>query len=353
VREIAEQLGISVATVSRAMNLHPDVSSATRARVLATADDLGYLPSVGKRPMNVIGLAYPTQPVRADYGNFESAMLAGMLRGINERSYDLKFINLERDHDPSERYTHFFRRKGIRGVIIRKIQPASDLAERIAADGFPVLLIADRSDDSTVNYIYCDSRADSARAIDHLVNLGHRRIALAVHAVVDSDHQDRLDGYRDALRRHGIDEDERLQIRAMASVEGGAFVIDRLLSLPKPPTAIYITDPLTTVGALHRCLQLGIRVPQELSIVGFDDGDVRYRTFPNYTAVCQDAEQLGLEAARWLTEVVDTGNVTALRAHRPTTLSINESTGVCPASSVRLMEDGTVRRDRVPQGGRF
>ncbi len=99
VRKIANSVGVSVATVSRALNNHPDVSAETRQRVLEAARSTGYNPSVGKRPTNVIGLVYPTGPVQAGYGDFDSLMLSGVVRGANEQRYDVTIINLDRDKD--------------------------------------------------------------------------------------------------------------------------------------------------------------------------------------------------------------------------------------------------------------
>jgi DNA-binding LacI/PurR family transcriptional regulator len=349
-RQLASKLGLSVATVSRALNNHPDVAEGTRIKVLRMADSAGYMPRVGRKPTNVIGLVYPTDPVRADYGNFESAMLAGILEGVNEQRFDVTIINFRRDRNRTESCSQFLRAKGVRGVIVREIDPGSRLAEEIADDGFPCAVIADRSEHPGVHYICSDSRSDSMRAVQHLIHLGHRRIGLGVHSVLDSDHRDRQQGYIDAMTEAGLERDPTLMLRAPASMEGGASCITRFLSLPEPPTAIYFTDPLTTVGALHRCLVLGIRVPEQLSVVGFDDGDVRYRTFPHYTAVCQDAARMGRDAARWLTRALAVGDdVPSFRVHLPTSLSINDSTGAPSAEPVRISHNGTRARAVIPK----
>lgn len=340
VREIASRLNLSAATVSRALNNHAQVAESTRQRVLALADSLGYTPKGGQRAGSVVGLVYPTHPVRPEYGNFESAMLAGILRGVNEQRFDVTFINVERDKRPEESYTQFFGRKGVRGVLVRTIEPTPRLAEEIAAEGFPCVLVADHSDHPAVNFVCSDSRADSARAVEHLAHLGHSRIALGVHIVLDSDHADRKEGYLEGLRRQGIEPDPELIVTVVASMQGGGAAIDRLLAMASPPTAAYFTDPLATIGALHRCLELGVSVPGDFSIVGFDDSDVRYRTFPNYTAVCQDASQLGLEAARWLTRRLEGLSHTRLRERRPTVFSFNQSTGPCPAEPTRIAAGG-------------
>ncbi len=338
VREIAKSLGVSVATVSRALNDHPEVSADTRQRVLEAARSVGYTPAVGKRPTNVIGLVYPSGPIQAGFGDFDSLMLNGMVRGASEGRFDLTIINLERDRDDFESYTHIFQRKGVRGIVLRSLDAAPSLAAQIAAEGFPVILVADRSDDLAVNFVDSESRSTSRAAVEHLLSLGHKRIALAIHNVQDSDHQDREDGYAQALRAAGIERDPGLTVRAPAGPEGGAMMLNHLLEMEDPPTAIYFTNPLSTVGALHRCLQIGIRVPKDLSIVGFDDGDVRLRTFPNFTAVCQDAHGLGLEAARWLTRALSGNAHPVCRELHETTLSIHESTGLAPITAVRLVD---------------
>lgn len=343
VREIASRLRVSPATVSRALNDHPQVAKRTKERVLAMAESIGYVLRSAPRPDNsTIGLVYPSHPVRPEFGNFESAMLSGILRGVNEHRFDVTFLNVERDKLAGESFSQFFRRKGVRGVIVRSVEPTPRLAEEISGEGFPSVLVADRSEDARVNFICCDSRADSIRAVEHLAHLGHRRIALGVHAVMDSDHRDRRDGYQEGLRRLGLEADPSLVVSVVATMKGGALAMDRLMSLADPPTAVYFTDPLATVGAMHRCLELGVAIPDDLSIVGFDDSDIRYRTFPSYTAVCQDAGQLGLEAARWLTRSLEGVAKGPLRDRRPTTFSFNKSTGPCPAAPVRLLPGGVL-----------
>lgn len=349
VRELARRVGVSTATVSRALNNQPQVSAETRAKVLALADESGYQFRVGKRFTNVIGVVYPAAPVNPDDGSFESAMISGILRGIDEHRFDLQFVNIDRDRAPGESLTQLFRRKGLRGVIIRNIRSSPDLTEELADEGFPSILIADRSDHPGVNYIQSESRQDSARAVDHLAQLGHRRIALIRHVIDDSDHRDREEGYRDGLRRNGLDIDPDLMLTLPGTAPGGAAAVNRLLSLDNPPTGMYITTPPATLGVLQRCLQLGVSVPDDLSIVGFDDSSTRLRTFPNYTAVCQDAAQLGLEAARWLTRYLEGLLTEPLRASRPTHFEPGRSTCVAPATPTRLLVSGEVVRGSDPR----
>lgn len=343
VRQIANELGISVATVSRAINQRSGVSEEMRKRVLEVAERYRYLPSTGRKPTNVIGLVYPEEPVKSDLGDFEAALLSGILRGVYEKKHDLTFISAARDKHVDESYTQFFHRKGVRAILMRSLGDTS-LVEKISSEKFPILLVADRSDDPNVNYIDSISYDTSKKAIEHLVGLGHKRIGLAMHNMIDTDHLDREAGYRDALKAAGIPLDDSLIVRAEANTGGGEIMLTRLLEAQNPPTAIYFTNPMSTIGALHKCLRLGIKVPRDLSIVGFDDSVTRFQTFPRYTAVCQDAVALGVEAARWITRAAHDEQPEVYREVRPTSFEVLETTSFASITPVRLSSSGEIIR---------
>jgi DNA-binding LacI/PurR family transcriptional regulator len=336
VRKIAKNLGVSVATVSRALNDRPNVRPDTRQRVMAEASRMGY--ELVRRPTNtnVIGLVYTAYQGRVDYGGFDAALIGGILRGVQEQRFDVTIISMHRDKLPSEDYTSFFRRKGVMGVILRTFMTTRQVCQSIAEEGFPSIVVADKFENESVNFICTDSRKDSERAVEHLINLGHRRIGLGVHCGRDTDHEDRRMGYHDALEKHGIEHDPALSVDLVADMSGGANTINLFLSMPVPPTAIYFTDPLATLGALHRCRELGIRVPEDLSIIGFDDSDVRNHAFPTFTAVCQDASALGFEAAHWLTRSIAGYQRDGMRHVLRTTFEVNQSTAVPPEKPRRI-----------------
>lgn len=341
VRQIAKRVGVSVATVSRALNNHPEVHAETRAKILEAVNRTGYSPTIGKRLTTVLGLVYPGDLVRPGYGDFESALLAGIMQGVNEQKFDVKLISLERDKSARETYTQFFMRKGLRGVVIRCFEESRRVCEEIAAEKFPHVVVADHFENKGVNYVWCDSRDDSRRAVQHLIHLGHRRIGLVVHAIHDTDHRDRIVGYREAHADASIEIDPDLTVEIVANFEGGARAVNRLLSLPEAPTAIFFTDPIATIGGMRRCQELGVTIPGEISIVGFDDSDIRHHTFPALTAVCQDARRLGFEAALRLTRSICGQPNVQLHQTFPTMFEINQTTGPRCAEPVRILPDGS------------
>ncbi len=347
-RQIAAELGVSVATVSRALNHKPNVNSITRERVLAAARDAGYSMPSAPRSTSVIALAYPTEIVRADYGSFDPSLLSGIMRGVTDKKFDVLILNIQRDKLPSETYTSFFARKNVQGVVLRCFDDSRHICEEIAEEGFPSVVVAERFDNPKINFISTESRWDSRRAVEHLIHLGHRRIALGIHHVRDTDHRDRCDGYREALADHGLEYDPALLFDLVADIRGGANAVRYLVSLADPPTAIFFTDPLATIGALHYCREIGLVVPQDLSIVGFDDSDVRHHAFPPFTSVCQDASELGFEAARWLVKRVSGETSEPLRVMRQTFFEINQ-TSASPRKGPLVLS--TNRGALPPSGG--
>jgi DNA-binding LacI/PurR family transcriptional regulator len=341
VRKIAKAMQVSAATVSRALNNHPEVSPDTREKVLKVANEVGYFGAVGKRVTTYIGLVY-TSDTR--FYEFDAVLMSGILRGVGEQRFDISIINLERDKSDAETYTQFFMRKGVRGVILRTVTRSRHICRAIAEEGFPHVVVADHFEHPGVNYVRYDSREDSRRAVEHLVSLGHRRIALAVHEVADSDHAARVEGYHEALAANGISPDPELVISMLADLDGGKSTINRLMSSTNPPTAIYFTDPLACVGALGRAHEMGLHIPNDLSIVGFDDGDMRFRTWPALTSVCQNAAQLGFEASLWLTRKLGGIETGSIRKDMSTFFEVHETTGPPPPRPVRVLPNGT----RIP-----
>ena len=341
IRQVAKRAHVSIATVSRVLNNQPGVSDGVRSRVLDAVNRCGYIASIGKRATSYLALVY-TGP--ATLGSaYDGAVFAGMGAAMDEGEMDLVLLNLQRDKKPGETHTQFFLRKGVRGVALRTTKRTRATCEAIAAEGFPAVVIGDRFHSEKMSYVYCDSGNTSYQGIEHLVGLGHRRIALAISDIVqDSDHADRLAAYEQAMKDYGLPNDRRLLFHIPASRPDGAQVIRKMMSMPTPPTAVMFTDPIVAVGALIEAQKIGVRIPADLSILGFDDTDVRHHVYPKMTAVCQDARRLGYEAVQILTRLVNAeGQATAVREEFPTWLEINDTTGRPSDRVVRVLPDGT------------
>ncbi len=337
-RQIARETGVSVATVSRALNSQPGVSVRTRERVMKAANMIGYNGAASRRSATAVGFAVLGSSNLWDYDWF---LLEGIREGLNDSKLDVQIINIQRDKAKDETYTEFFVRRGLRGVILRTTAAYKDTCEAIASEGFPSIVVAERFDSPKISFVSCDSTSATARGVEHLIQLGHKRIGMAVNVSEDRDHADRIRGYKQALEANGIPFESNLLIRIASDLEGGKNALNELMSRRVPPTAICFTDPYSSVGAVCRANEIGLRLPEQLSILGFDDGNTRNMVNPVMSAVCQDTSQIGQEAARWLGTRVMGESGDPLQRVFHASLMINHTTGSPPCDSVQLQPDGS------------
>ncbi|MEO1237852.1 MAG: LacI family DNA-binding transcriptional regulator [Planctomycetota bacterium] len=303
VRQIAKQAGVSITTVSRVLNNHPRVSERLREKVLAAANESRYVAAVGKRSTTNIAFVYTGEPSLGS--PFDGALMQGMSNGMDEFGYDLMVLDVRRARQPDETYSQMFMRKGVRGAVLRTNSQTRSVCEAIATEGFPCVVLGDRFDHPGINFIFSDSRETSREAVDYLLDLGHRRVAICLNIVDDSDHADRLAGYEQALRDRGLPVERRNVLRTAARRDGGEQLMRRLAAMADRPTAVYFTDPASAAGAVKEARALGIDIPGDLSVVGFDDHELRHDVYPELTAVCQDAVAMGHQAFAALHEILD------------------------------------------------
>jgi len=338
IRKIALRAKVSTATVSRVLNGSADISEETRKKVLTAARASNYVGAVGRRVMTNVGLVFAAT---TEFCPFDQILMSGILRGLEEQKFDVTIVNLERDKRPGENYTQFFMRKGLRGVLVRSPLRSRSVCEAIAAEGFPQVVIAERFDDPAVNYIATASGEGTRRAVEHLIQLGHRRIAFAMHHELDSDHAERLEGFEQAMAATGLTIEENMVIRLVADFQGGVSALNELMSLPRPPSAIFFADPMPAIGAIRRANYVGLRVPEDLSIIAVDDSRVRMDVFPPMTAVIQSVVNLGFEAALWLTRRLVHNVKEPLRQVLPARFEVNGTTAAAPERVIRVLPDGS------------
>lgn len=338
VRQIAKKVGVSGTTVSRVLNNHPKVNPVLRDRVLAEVNRVRYAAMAGRPGVVNLGLVYLAETTAAHMLNspFDMALLQGLATGMGEHGYNLLILDAGRDKLPDETYTQMFHRRGVRAAVLRGASRDHQQCESIAAEGFPAVAIAERFEDEGlakgVSYVRSDSRTASLEAMRQLIGLGHRRIAVCLHHVPDDDHLDRYDAYQTALTEAGIEVDPTLVVRLPAIRSSGARLIQRIRALSDPPTAIFVTDPIVAVSSLHEALEQKIRIPQELSILGFDDAELRLETYPRMAAVCQDTRLVGSTAATAVLRLLEDSESPPQRHVLNTWVEMQGSVGPCDVS---------------------
>ena len=325
VRQLARETGVSITTVSRVLNGNPLVSEDLREKVLKAANRHGYVPKVGGRSNSNIAFVYTGE---WSLGSpFDMALLQGMSHGLNEHGYDLLVLSAKRARRDLDTYTQGFIRKGIRGVILRTTIDTRGVCKEIADEGFPSVVVADELKNPKVICVDADASIASRRALEHLIDLGHRRIAFTTNIVDDYDHRQRLAVYKQVMTEAGIPIDDRLVIQEPAYRQGGAQLLRQLMTMRNRPTAVFVADPLAAVGLLHEARRNGVEIPRQLSVIGFDDGVVRFGTHPHMSAVCQDVEALGREAFSLLERLIQKDPLAKQGVTRPQCwLELHEST---------------------------
>lgn len=300
VRDIASIAGVSAASVSRALRNPDQVSDRTRTLVRDALDRIEET-RTGNAPQGVatMGCLFVDSTSGPRFSGFDATIWGGLARIAIRHGAEVLLMNADL-RSGGESIADMIRKRGVRSLAIRCDDHSESLLDEIARANIPAITVAHKHDHPSVGYVCVSSRESSREAVEHLAQLGHRRIAFCRNIVNDQDHAERADGYLDALARHKIQPEPTMMISAPPDAEGGATAINRFLALPEPPTAIYFADPLPTIGALRRLHELGIRVPDQMSIVGFDDDNARSLGCPSYTAVCQNAPMLAEVAGQYL-----------------------------------------------------
>ena len=330
---------MSIATVSRVMNGHGSVTDEVRERVLESVNQCGYVPNIGRRATSMLALVYACP---FSMGSpYDSSLIEGMAQATDTVDFDLVILNPKRDKRPDETYTQFFVRKGVRGAIVRSTVEGRDVCDEISAEGFPCMVVGDHFPHDRLTFGYAESLETSKQAVSHLLNLGHHRIAFACNEYEDGDHVDRFRGYCEALAAHGVSLKEELIFKVPARRLDGAQLLRSIMSSAQPATAVFVTDPPVAIALINEATSVGLSIPGDLSVVGFDDRDARNYVYPVMTAVCQDARELGYKAFMELARTATDPSAEPRDCIASTWFEINSTTGPAPHEAIRVMPDGT------------
>ncbi len=278
-QDVARRAGVSPGTVSRTMTGRPGVHRDTRRRILQAISDLRYTPNLAAQRLStgkhltiaVIVPFFTTAPV--------SMRLSGAVSLLSETPYNLIVHNVQTREQRDRCFDLIPHRREADGVLIISLSPHDDdEVESLRRAEVPVVLIdSDHPDASSHSRVVVDDVAGGRAATEHLLSLGHRDIAF----VGDQDDpfhfiwsRDRLRGYRQALENAGIEASEDRCVEGEASLAGARIAARALLAAPGRPTAVVAANDLRAVGVMEAARELGLRVPGQLSVIGYDDVEV-------------------------------------------------------------------------------
>jgi DNA-binding LacI/PurR family transcriptional regulator len=207
----------------------------------------------------------------------------------------------------------------------------------MAAENLPLVVLGDHFKHPSLPFVFAESASASRQAIEHLLSLGHVRIAFAACERDDGDHRDRFEAYRTTLEARGLMHPD-LVGRIPPHQMDGERLIRNLMGMPNRPTAVFIADPLVAVGAVNEAHKMGVKIPDDLSIVGFDDTDIRTLVYPKMTAICQDSRLLGHRAFELVASLAgDAPPHADPRREHAAWLEINETTAPPPEVAYHVL----------------
>lgn len=298
IKDVASRAGVSVATVSRVLNHNARVKAHLRERILSTIDQLGYQPSGIARNMRsqsvrVIGL------VISDIQNpFFTALVRAVEDVAYEHQYTVLLCNSDEDLQKEQLYIDVLSRERVAGAIV--VPSGKDCCAALLHARVP-LVMADRTiPELCADAAVLDNVAGAFAATQHLIELGHRRIGLVSAPANVSVGRERQAGYEKAHRKNKIALDKQLIRLGNFKANGGYQATRELLELAARPTAIFAVNNLMTMGALQAIREKKLRIPKDISVIGFDDVPWLALLTPPLTAVRQPTYEIGAQAARLL-----------------------------------------------------
>jgi LacI family transcriptional regulator len=313
IRELARLSGVSIGTVSRALNGYADVRPETRERIIRLAEELDYTPSASARTLvtqrsHVVGVFLDTGEGHPDLQHpFFHEVLAGVKETAGAQGFDLLLFSAAK---PGNGYgTHSYvkrcRHHNVDGVVLMGVDHNDEEVRRLTASTIPCVGVDVELEGRHAGHVSSDNVAGGALAVAHLAAQGHRRIA-TIHGPVETlAGLARLQGYRAGLTEAGLAYRDEYVRAGDFYVESGHRAAAALLALPEPPTAIVAASDLMAVGALRAAAEAGLSVPRDLSVVGFDDILLAAHLQPGLTTLRQDKTGLGTAAARALMQRID------------------------------------------------
>jgi LacI family transcriptional regulator len=327
IREIAELAGVSIATVSRVVNGREDVSPETRELVQRVVRERGYMANRNARGLSAgkTGLIGATVPML--HHAYFSYILAGAAEGLYEQDMRLVLSPTMHEHHREVSLLDRLMHGATDGAVIILPEESSDELELLLNHGYPFVVIDPLLPlNERIPAVSAAHAAGADQAMKHLLSLGHTRIGAITGPRGWKATDDRRRGYYAALAAAGIMPDPQLEVESNFEIGGGVMAAERLLDLAEPPTAIFCFNDNMAVGAMQTARASGIRIPEDLSIVGFDDLEEAEIVTPALTTVRQPLAEMGRIAVSLLMRLLDNQRLEALHVELGTRLVVRDST---------------------------
>lgn len=307
-KDISAACGVSVATVSKALNDHRDIGEKTKERIRQTAKEMGYFPNSAAQALKTnrtynIGVLFVDEARSGLTHDYFSYVLDSFKRTAEEYGYDITFINCSKSDRNRMSYLEHAKHRGVDGVVVACIDFHDPEIMELARSDIPVV---------TIDYIFNNRIAvvsDNVNGMNQLLTYvydkGHRRIAY-IHGADSAVTQSRLTSFYKTAKDLGLEIPEEYILEAAYRNTKETFKRTlELLDLPQPPTCILYPDDFASYGGMNAIQARGLRIPEDISVVGYDGIPAARHIEPKLTTLKQDTERIGSEAARNLISLIE------------------------------------------------
>ncbi|WP_234567121.1 LacI family DNA-binding transcriptional regulator [Rhodohalobacter sp. 614A] len=310
VKEIAKAAGVSTATVSRVLNGSDKVRKSTAKRVMKVVDEMNYRMNHVARRMKVkqtdslvIGLVIT---------DIDNPFFSSIAKGVEDVASKNKLVTMICNTNENPEKERFFLNamlsEKVSGVIIVPTTGNLDFFKELVDDGFPMVMVDRKLKGLKIDSVSLNNKKGAYEAVNRLIQNGHRRIGVVAGIKGLSNTQERLFGYREALKESGIEVDNDLIFYGDYIEAGGRMAIEKFMSLKNPPTAVFSTNNLMTLGCVKEIYRQELTIPDDLAIIAFDDSVWSEALIPPLTTVKQPGFELGVNAAELLIKRLSNGD---------------------------------------------
>lgn len=343
--DLARMAGVSAMTVSRVLNNRPGVGEETRQRVLELLSGSGYTPNISARSLAGSRAGGRTQVLGMVVPDLSTQYVSEIARGAGEAAvkhgYDVILYTSTNGEHAYER-VHALTKGIVDGLLLVLPHASAEYTELLRRTRLPVIVIDHRGEIADTPAVTVDNYSGARLAVDHLVGLGHRRIGFITGRMDTRASQERLRGYREGLLVHGLSVDEALIRPADFLRPSGFHAAGELLALGEAPSAIFVSNDVMAFGAMDAIKDHGLRIPDDISVIGFDDIPMSAQVHPPLTTVRQPLYEMGAAATSMLITLLADVSLSTDHPELSTELIVRESTG--PVARLQVPGRHTDRR---------
>jgi DNA-binding LacI/PurR family transcriptional regulator len=302
--DVAQAAGVSIATVSKVINETGRISDKTRKHVFSVMEQLNYQPSMVASALTgkstyTIGLTLP---------DLANPFFAEIARSVEDRGHEYGFsvfiCSTDNDPDKEVKYLSLLTQKRVDGIISATRIQNDQFLRKLIQQNIPIALITGEMPTLAVDTVMVDDNLGGFQAGNHLVELGHERIAILVEDMDNMSNRERIRGCKQAIANAGIHFEEQLITTGGFTVESGQTAMKQLLLLENRPTAVFACNDLLAIGAIRAAREAGMQLPDDLSVVGFDNTILATLIDPPLTTIAQPIQEIGRRAVDLLVQEI-------------------------------------------------